>query len=637
MKRSFTLIFLDVFIITVSLILAFWLRFEFDIPNEYNGIKVRSILFTWMLPIISCQVIIFYFAGLYHRIWRFTGLIDLFSIIKSISLSTIISFALISLIINKFPHPRSVILLFYILNVAGISLSRISVRIYFTHYFNRQVFDNSNLKHKERLILIGAGITGEKIAREVISNNETPFEIIGFLDDDIKKHNHRIHGFKILGSINQISNLSINFDRILICAPSIKKDKLLKIIAECKKTGKRYQTVPSLYELIGKDVTLASIRDVSPIDLLGREEIKLDMLSIDKFIRGKRILISGAGGSIGAELLKQCINFMPSEIVCIEFSEEKIFEIELLKSTIDSRIIIKTALVDINNKVELKKIFIENKPQIVFHAAAYKHVPIQELHPWTAVNTNIGGTINLVNLSDIFKVEKFVLVSTDKAVNPTNIMGATKRLAEKIIQSKNNVSKTQFMAVRFGNVLGSSGSVIPIFQKQIKKGGPVTITHPHMTRFFMSIQEASQLIIQCGAIGKDGEIFLLDMGAPVKIDSMARDLIKLSGYIPDKDINIVYTGLRPGEKLFEELRHSGEIKLHTDHKKIMVLKGTNEIKAWHIMDIEIKNLMKISKTLDGSKIQIAIKNLLPTYQPGSSSFEDRSSYIDMNNINKWQA
>ena len=297
--------------------------------------------------------------------------------------------------------------------------------------------------------------------------------------------------------------------------------------------------------------------------------------------------------------------------------EEKIFDIMAIAEMVKSNTIIKPVLGNINQINQLAKVFNENRPQIIFHAAAYKHVPIQEIHPWTAVRTNVGGTLGLVEMADKYQAEKFVLVSTDKAVNPVNIMGATKRLAEKLIQSINVNSNTQFLAVRFGNVMGSSGSAIPTFQKQINSGGPVTITHPEMTRYFMSLQEASQFILQSGAIGKDGEIILLEMGKPIKIDQMARDLIKLSGLEPEKDIPIVYSGLRPGEKLYEELLSRDENIIKTSHKKIMILKDGNHHLQWELLKSTVKDLLKIAEDLDPDKIQIKLKELLPEYTPRS--------------------
>ena len=506
-------------------------------------------------------------------------------------------------------------LLFFILNTIIVCTSRVLVRIYFSHFHEDSLLRNPNPKKK--LILIGAGRTGEKIAREIVSMPLAPYKIVGFIDDDPDKQGARPHGYRVLGTTADIPHLTIQFDELLITASSATGDQIRKIIDACKSTGKRFKTVPSLIELIDKDVSLAAIRDVSYIDLLGREEVKLDMDSIETLLHGKRVLITGAGGSIGSELVRQCLAFDPSEIICLDSSEEKIFDIMTEIDIIKSKTIIKPVLGNINQINQLAKVFNENRPQIIFHAAAYKHVPIQEIHPWTAVRTNVGGTLGIVEMADKYQAEKFVLVSTDKAVNPVNIMGATKRLAEKLIQSINVNSNTQFLAVRFGNVMGSSGSAIPTFQKQINSGGPVTITHPEMTRYFMSLQEASQLILQSGAIGKDGEIILLEMGKPIKIDQMARDLIKLSGLEPEKDIPIVYSGLRPGEKLYEELLSRDENIIKTSHKKIMILKDGNHYLQWEALKSTVKNLLKITEDLDPDKIQIKLKELLPEYTPRS--------------------
>ena len=342
----------------------------------------------------------------------------------------------------------------------------------------------------------------------------------------------------------------------------------------------------------------------------------------------KRVLITGAGGSIGSELVTQCLSFNPSEMICVDINEEKIYNLsQNSENNIQSKTIIKNILANVNDKNELEKVFIENQPQIVFHAAAYKHVPIQELHPWMAIKTNIGGTLNLVNLAKKYNVAKFVLVSTDKAVNPVNTMGATKRVAEKIIQSINQESNTSFMAVRFGNVLGSSGSAIPTFQKQINKGGPISITHPEMVRYFMSIQEASQLILQCGAIGNDGEISLLEMGKPIKILQMAKDLVRLSGLEPEIDIPIVFTGLRPGEKLYEELQFSNEHKVRTTHEKIMILKESQTLMPWNILEDTTRKLISSANQLDAEQIQLILKKIIPSYKPRTFNprVEEKSS------------
>ena len=601
------LITVDILASGLGLYLAFLLRFEFSIPEEH--LKV----FYKLTPLfIFTQVVVFYVFDLYARIWRYTSLFDLLAILRASTVSCGISFIGVLFLMGSTGYPRSVLVLYYIFNIIFASLIRLSVRVYFSHFHENSVLKSSD---KKKIILVGAGKTGEKISREILSDPGSQYKVVGFVDDDPTKLGGMLHGIKIFCNINDLPSLKISFDEILITAPSASGQQIRRIVDLCKQTGKRYKTVPGLNELIDKDVTIAAARDVSYVDLLGRQEVKLDLNSIEKLLKGKRVLITGSGGSIGSELVKQCLSFEPAEIICLDHNEEKIFNLEQQSIKIQARTIIKTVLASINNKNEIDKVFLENRPQVVYHAAAYKHVPIQETHPWTAVNTNVGGTLNLIELSDKYSVEKFVFVSTDKAVNPVNVMGATKRIAEKLVQSINIKSNTQFMAVRFGNVLGSSGSAIPTFQKQINEGGPITITHPEMTRYFMSIYEASQLILQCTAIGGDGEIFLLEMGKPIKITQLAHDLIKLSGLSPETDIPIVYTGLRPGEKLYEELQSRDEKLISTSHKKIMILKEKNPKAPWESLKLKIINLIKTSKDLDSDKIQVQLKLLIPRYAP----------------------
>ena len=607
-NRKLVLIAIDTLSIFLSFFIAFLLRFDFKIPTEFLPI------FFYVLPFITfLQVFTFYVSGFYNVIWRFTSLWDMIGIAKAIIISNSITIMFLGFSTGFSGYPRSIFFIFFFFFFLITSLSRILVRLYHSHYKNFIVHKNSF--PKKRLILIGAGKTGEKIIRELKSSRDSAYTPIGLVDDDLSIQGSTIHGIRVLGLVSDLTSIAQDFDEILITAPSASVDQLRIFINICKNTGKKYKTVPSLSELIDKDVSISTIRNVSYKDLLGREEVKLDMNSIEKIMNGKRVLITGAGGSIGSELVIQCLKFNPSEIICLDNSEENIFNLEQKLSLSQNRTIIKYYLCTINDKNELAKPFLDNRPHIVLHAAAYKHVPIQENHPWSSVKTNIGGTLRLVKLSDLYKVDLFVLVSTDKAVNPVNVMGATKRVSEKIIQSYNQISKTSFMAVRFGNVLGSSGSAIPIFEKQIKNGGPLTITHPEMTRYFMSIQEASQLILQCAALGKDGEIFLLEMGKPIKILQMAKDLIRLSGLEPDVDIPIAFTGIRPGEKLYEELQLKDEKKANTDHNKIMILKDENLIELWSTFKIKIKNLLESGEELNVDKIQKNLKEVLPNYQP----------------------
>ena len=616
-NHIFKFILTDIIFCASALLISFLLRFDFEIPIGY-----MDTLFLWVPIFCGIQVVTFYLSDLYDRLPKFTSLFDLYAIFKLVSISCLISFMFVLFTTGFDGYPRSTLILYFVFNLIFTSLIRVSIRVYFSHFHKDSIIKTNIIRKK--IILLGAGKTGDKICRELLTSFSKTHEIIGFIDDDIKKVGAMLHGKKIFSKVIDLPNLKIPFDEIIITAPSSSGEQMRRIVNSCKATGKRYRTVPSLNELMDQKVTFSSIRDVSYADLLGREEVKLDMNSIDKMISGKRVLITGAGGSIGSELVRQTLIYKPSELICLDHSEEKIFNLSQELEKTNPQIIIKIILASINNVKELEKVFLDNHPEIVFHAAAYKHVPIQETHPWTAVRTNIGGTLNLVDCAHNYKSRKFILVSTDKAVNPANVMGATKRIAERIIQSINKESKTSFMAVRFGNVLGSSGSAIPIFQKQINEGGPLTITHPEMTRYFMSIQEASQLILQCGSIGKEGEIFLLEMGKPIKILQMAKDLIRLSGYEPDKDIPIVFTGLRAGEKLYEELQLLNEEKIITSHKKIMVLKSSVSLIKWEKLKIEILQLIQISEELDAEDIRRLLKKLSPDYQPNYISNIDES-------------
>ncbi len=606
------LMLLDALASSITLYLAFQIRFDFSIPTVF-----LESFFNWVPWFAILQIILFYLAGLYARMWRYTSLFDLYAILLSVTAVSLVSVTFVLITSGSEGYPRSVLLMHYILNTLATVAIRLSVRVYFTHYHEESPLKSPH--PKKVLLLIGAGKTGEKIAREIMTTSRHQYSIAGFIDDNMEKHGALLHGKKIFCKISELPNLKIRYDEILITAPSATGDQMRRIVEICKQTGKRYKTVPAIDEIIDGEISMAVVRDVSYSDLLGREEVKLDMNSIEDILKGKRVLITGAGGSIGSELVKQCLSFNPAEIICLDTSEESIYKLEQSFSTIQSKTILKTVLASVNAKIECDKVFSENRPHIVFHAAAYKHVPIQELHPWTAVNTNLGGTLNIVELSDKYLVDKFVLVSTDKAVNPVNVMGATKRGAEKLIQSFNATSKTTFMAVRFGNVLGSSGSAIPTFQKQINEGGPITITHPEMTRYFMSIQEASQLILQCGALGRDGEIFLLEMGQPIRIVQMAKDLIRLSGLEPDVDIPIVFVGLRPGEKLYEELQLLNEQKVSTSHRKIMILKDKHSHIPWSIFKASINELIDSAEKLDTEKIQLLLDQIIPTYRPRSLS------------------
>ena len=618
-KRLGLFLLIDSIAIVISFFGAFILRFDFTIPVSFNSFYI-----VWLPIFILGKLSIYVLFGFYRGIWRYTSLWDIINIVKASLFASVALIILFAFTVGFSGFPRSIFLSDFILSVILVSSSRVAVRIYFSHFYFEQ--NDSNKAPKKRLLLVGAGQTGEKITREIINTPSSEYSVVGFVDDDPGKHHAQMHGYRVWGKVSDIESLSIQYEEILITAPSATGDQMRRIVAYCKKTGKRYKTVPSLSEIINNDVTIRSIRDVSYMDLLGREEIKLNMNSIDQFIKGKRLLVTGAGGSIGSELVRQCLSFRPAMLLLVDISEYNLFMIEQELNKIKPQTSIRYILGDVRDKDWLSQLYHDYKPQVILHAAAYKHVPIQEKYPREAVLTNVLGTLNLIELSVEFEVEKFVLVSTDKAVHPVNVMGATKRLAEIMVQCINHTSKTEFMAVRFGNVLGSSGSVIPLFQEQIKNGGPVRITHPDMIRYFMSIPEAAQLILQAGALGRGGEVFVLDMGKPVKIREMAYDLIRLSGLEPEKDIPIIYTGVRPGEKLFEELVIRGENISRTEHSKILTLRNGQQRIAWDELIFTIEKLIITSRESDSDLIKKHLRDVVPEYEPGeitSSPLKDK--------------
>jgi len=596
-------LFLDVISIIAGFYLSYLLRFDFGIPEPFLS-NTLIVLPTFLLV----KLPVFYLMHLYRGMWRYTSLEDMFNILKALAVSQVGLFIVISLI-NLVPDiPRSIYILDFGITFALIAGSRVFIRIIYNRV--RNGFLDRDTKE---LLVIGAGSAGEQIAREAKKNPQLKYRVKAFLDNDRYKVGAYIHNIPIVGKIEDITGLTFSYDEILIAIPSADGEQMRKILEICKKTGKPVKTLPGFDEIIDGEVSIRSIREVSINDLLGREEINLDRGSIDEFLNGKRVVITGAGGSIGSELVRQCLSFSPAELTLIENNEYNLFKIRQECDEYGGDIEINPLLADIRDKSNIEWIFSDHRPEIILHAAAYKHVPIQENFPWEAVSTNIKGTQNVIEMADKYNAEKFILVSTDKAVRPTSVMGVSKRIAELLVKMNGLENNLKCMAVRFGNVLGSSGSVIPIFQKQIKDGGPVTVTHPQVKRYFMSISEASQLILQAGAIGQGGEIFVLEMGEPVNIEMLARDLISLSGLKPDKDIPITYTGLRPGEKMFEELITEEENVVHTKHEKIMVLKSGSNGNNYSKINHNIGELYQIAKTHEKPSILLKMKEIVPEY------------------------
>jgi FlaA1/EpsC-like NDP-sugar epimerase len=622
-KNFFIVLFADIFLLTGSLFLSYLIRFDFHLTQPY------SLLLYQILPfVLILKMVCFYFFDLYRGMWRYTSTADLLNIIKASSVSTLIIICLILFSPFRFiGFPRSVFIMDWCFTILLISGYRLCIRLYFERINNdknsfiptRQVLALffKKMVETKRLLVIGAGNGGEKIYREICDNARLQYTVVGFLDDDLAKIGKKIHGIPVLGQISDIKKMAkkLNADEALIAIPSASSKQMRKILTHCKESGIKFKTIPGIGELINGQVTVNAIREVDYCDLLGREVVKLDEDKIGAYLQGQCIIVTGAGGSIGSELCRQICRFRPDRLVLYERAESPLYEIDHeLKQNFDTVNTI-PLLADIQDKKQLEKTFEAYSPHTVFHTAAYKHVPMLEMQPWKAVDNNVQGTANLIEITNKFDVERFVFVSTDKAVRPGNVMGASKRIAEMLIQNQNGcgLSHTKFMTVRFGNVVGSVGSVIPLFKKQIKRGGPVTVTHPDVTRYFMTIPEACQLILQAVTMGRGGEIFLFDMGTPIKIDDMARDLIRLSGLEPEEDIKIEYIGLRPGEKLYEELIIEGEGVVPTVHEKIMVLKGRDC--NLPILNGKIDDLIQISMTQEANKIKAKLKEIVPEYRP----------------------
>jgi len=614
-KNFWTILVTDAGLVCVSYVLAYLIRFENDIPPEQVEMLVQTL--PWIVPL---KILLFAWLGLYRGMWRYTSISDLINIIKA----TVISAGAIALALLLIRHfegfSRSVLVMDALLTLMLIGGVRLLIRVHIQKAFPASFFNpayfpffNPDREKRKRLLIVGAGDAAEKMLREILDNPRLRYNPVGLLDDDPRKQGRAIHGVPVLGLIEDLENVPVQFDEILIAIPSARGEEMRKIVEMCDRTGKRFRTIPKIGELIEGRITVNSIREVRLEDLAGRQEINLDQERISRFLYGKRILVTGAGGSIGSELVRQISRFEPQVVGLLDFSELNLFQVEqefrLRLQTLPTE----SFLTDIRDREALQGVLTRFRPHVIFHAAAYKHVPMQESHPREAVLNNVLGTRNLVELAVEADAERLVLVSTDKAVRPTNVMGATKRVAELFVESMNGKQLTRVVAGRFGNGFSSSGSVIPLFQQQIAAGGPVTVTHPEVTRYFMSIPEAAQLILQAGAMGEGGEIFILDMGEPIRIVDMARDLIRLHGLEPDKDVLIEFTGLRPGEKLYEELITSGEGIVSTSHKKILVLRGKTLDAAALLAQIE--SLLAVARQGDDEAIRRKLRDIVPEYHP----------------------
>lgn len=587
----------------MAFILSIALRFSL---TNYNFLTKIPNLGLKVLVVLLVQQFLFITFGLYQGLWRFSSTHDLKQLIKASFLSALTSYIIISISFEENGIPRTSIFLYFCLSILFCGGGRFLYRL-----FKESKYTNDGA----RTLIVGAGNAAEQIIRDSKRQFDNSFEIVGLVDDTKDKQRRTIHGIKVLGDTYEIPRIvkEKNVKQVFIAIPSASSSDIRRIVTICNEvSGITVKTLPSVQDIIDGKVSVSSLRKVNPEDLLGRDPVSLDMDAIGKMITDKNILISGAGGSIGSELSKQILKFQPKNLLLLDNSEFHIYELERkIKALGHKNTNIHTIVADIRNKERLDYIFNNNDIDTVYHAAALKQVPLMESDPTESIETNIFGTKNLANVAIENHVKRFVMISTDKAVNPTNVMGTTKRIAEMICQDLSS-TKTKFTAVRFGNVLGSNGSVIPLFEEQIKNGGPVTVTHKDITRYFMSISEAAQLVLQAGSMGKGGEIFVLDMGEPIKIYEFAKQMIKLSGFEPLKDIDIKIVGLRAGEKLYEELLADEENTMETPHPSVRVACARKV--ADNLSDYlnELKNNLY---NMNKKEIKLLLKECVVEYSP----------------------
>ncbi len=604
--RRACLIIYDVGAILAASVLALLMRYEFEIdavPDYFIHTVENFLPFN-----IAITLLIFYFFRMYHSLWAFAGENEMQNLVGACILSSIINAGGLYLFRETIkPVPDSYYFLYAFLLISFIFVSRFSYR-----FFRSRKHKQQNKKNSTSVLIIGAGEAGNTIIKEIVSSNYSTMNIPCIIDDNASKWGSFIQGIKVVGGRDKIieSVDLYNIDEIFIAIPSASRNTIREILEICKETNCKLRSLPGLYQLVNGEVNVSKLRDVEVEDLLGREPIKVDLDSILGYVKDKRVLVTGGGGSIGSELCRQIACHSPKQLIIVDIYENNAYDIqqELLYKYPQLNLVVLIASVRNTNRVNA--IFEEYKPEIVYHAAAHKHVPLMETSPNEAIKNNVFGTWKTAQAAAMNGTKKFVMISTDKAVNPTNIMGASKRICEMIIQTFNNHYETEFVAVRFGNVLGSNGSVIPLFKKQIAEGSPVTVTHPDIIRFFMTIPEAVSLVLQAGAYAKGGEIFVLDMGEPVKILDLARNLIRLSGYKVEEDIRIEFTGLRPGEKLYEELLMDEEGMQDTENKLIHIGKPI-EIEEMQFF-AQLKNL-KVESREESNDVRRLIKEIVPTY------------------------
>jgi FlaA1/EpsC-like NDP-sugar epimerase len=568
-------LFMDIVILVGSFILAYLLRFDFRIPEPELAHMLVQLPLVLLLQFAALAL-----AGVYSFVWRYVGLREVPSFLRAAAGSAAVLLVLrfgLPDELHLWRVPLSVILIDAALAFGGALSVRVMRRVLYESY-ERERLDRTASRtlgarrRRKPVLLVGAGRGGVLAVREIQARGDFDIEVLGFVDDDPLKQGTVIHGVRVLGTIRDLPRLvrELGIDHVVITIAETRRQLLRRIAEVCQKSGVRMRSIPGFYEILQGKVEISRMRDVAVETLLGRDPVYLDQSELDRFLGGRRVLVTGAGGSIGSELARQVARFRPSLLLLLDRAEGALFEVDRELRQLRPELDIRPLIADVVDAPRIRALLSQFRPEVVLHAAAHKHVPLMESNASEAIKNNVFGTRILGEISGELGVEAFVLISTDKAVHPSSVMGASKRIAELVIQDLDQRYGTRYVAVRFGNVMGSAGSVIPIFREQIARGGPVTVTHPDMMRYFMTIPEAAQLVLETGAMGDRGEIYILDMGEPVRILDLARDLITLSGFRPYEDVDIVFTGLRPGEKLFEELEVSGENIAKTRHPKIFI-------------------------------------------------------------------
>lgn len=618
-SRKLAVISHDLLMVVAAWMLAFQTRYNFTMPESAWAMVWQTIVF-----VVISQAIVFGVTGLYRGLWRFASLPDMWNISRAAAIG-LLGISLVLFLFNRMEGiPRTILLFYPIYLIFLLGVPRIAYRMWKEHGLNLK-----NVAGRKPVLIVGAGRSGEMLVRDLLHEGE--YLVIGFLDDNRRLKGAKVRGIPVLGTISDLPVIvdDNQVDTIMISIPSASSKQMRRIVELCEQTGVPFRTLPRMQDLVSGRSTLNELREVAIDDLLGRDPVQLDWEGINQGIAGKTVLISGGGGSIGSELCRQVAKLGPARLVLFEKSEFNLYSIGCeLKKEYPNLIFI-SVLGDVCDEAAVEHVFSSHTPEIIFHAAAYKHVPMLEYQAREAVRNNVLGTRLMSQTAARFGCKTFVMISTDKAVNPANVMGASKRASEIYCQTLNTHVDTHYITVRFGNVLGSAGSVVPLFKEQISQGGPVTVTHPDITRFFMTIPEASQLILQAASMGEGGEIFVLDMGEPLKIDYLAEQMIRLSGKIPGDDIGIKYTGLRPGEKLYEELFYQQEDLLKTEHNKILLARSAHS--EWNEVERNMDLLQKASDNFDEDKIQDILYELVPELgeQQAISSSND-SNVIEFN-------